>query len=386
MARGMAVVATADNPSAIYFNPAGITQLQGHNLRGGLYGVYLTPSFQSSAGRFHDEEPLHAIPQLFYAYGMETLPLSFGVGVYSPFGLGTRYPQDTGFRTLGTQGKITTDTINPVVAWRVLTNLSIAAGLRVDYAEADLRQGLVWPSQSLDEFRFKGSGWGVGYNLGVLWKPIEQVSLGATFRGPTTINLGGHTEYRNDAAFPPGVGAVSAVGPQTVIANGDFPFPLSVVCGLSYRPTPKWNLEFDAQYTDWSALGTLTINQAAGNAALGLPKNIPMAFNWEGSWYYELGATRYLGKGWSVSGGYIFNENSVPDAHYSPLVGDLDRHFFSVGTGFKGKRFDFDVACQFGYGPTRTVTGSAPSATGQTANGDYQFLSQAVCVSVGWHF
>src|SRR5271169_4226527 len=44
-ARGEAFVATADNPSAIYYNPAGITQLQGGNLRSGIYGIYLDPSY-----------------------------------------------------------------------------------------------------------------------------------------------------------------------------------------------------------------------------------------------------------------------------------------------------------------------------------------------------
>jgi hypothetical protein len=65
---------------------------------------------------------------------------------------------------------------------------------------------------------------------------------------------------------------------------------------------------------------------------------------------------------------------------------DLDRHFFSIGTGFAGKHFGFDAAYQFGYGPTRTVTASAPSATGQTADGQYDFLSHAVFLTASWHF
>ena len=71
--------------------------------------------------------------------------------------------------------------------------------------------------------------------------------------------------------------------------------------------------------------------------------------------------TRYFDNGWHVSAGYVFNENSVPNQYYTPLAADMDRHFFSVGTGFKGKTFDFDVAYQFGYGPTHTVTGSTSS-------------------------
>lgn len=156
---------------------------------------------------------------------------------------------------------------------------------------------------------------------------------------------------------------------------------MKVISGISYRPTPKWNFEFNADFTDWRSQDHLTIQQAGPQG-----QSIFVPLQWESSWYYEFGATRYLGHGWLISAGYIFNENSVPDSHYSPLVTDLDRHFFSVGVGYRGKRFDVDVAYQFGYGPTRTVTGSAPSAAGQTADGQYSFMSNALALSVGMHF
>ncbi len=337
---GEAVTATADNPSAIYFNPAGITQLEGQNLRGGIYGLYLDPSYKSPVtGRSFDNENLwHAVPQVFYTYGFETLPISLGLGVYSPFGLSLRWPQDTGFRTVATQSEVTYATINPVVAWRILTNLSVAAGLKVNYGAADLQQGIVWPTTANDLFRFKGDGWSVGYNLGVLWKPIEQVSLGAAFKSASTIDMEGHTEYYNNVPYGP----VPAFPQQTVDANAKFNFPLSANFGISYRPTPKWNFEFDAEMTDWSCLGTVTIHQA--QPFLLSPtgsKDLPFTLNWESSWYYEFGATRYFDNGWHVSAGYIYNENSVPDAHYTPWVTDLDRHFLSIGTGYNGQRLQF---------------------------------------------
>jgi long-subunit fatty acid transport protein len=67
-------------------------------------------------------------------------------------------------------------------------------------------------------------------------------------------------------------------------------------------------------------------------------------------------------------------------------VADQNRQFLSIGTGYKTKNFDFDIAYEFGFGPTRTISGSEPSATGQTADGQYSFISNAVAVSVGWHF
>ncbi len=70
-------------------------------------------------------------------------------------------------------------------------------------------------------------------------------------------------------------------------------------------------------------------------------QSITQPLQWESSWYYEFGATRYLGRGWLVSAGYIFNQNSVPDSHYSPMVADSDRHFFSLGARFSRQAVRF---------------------------------------------
>ena len=389
--RGMAFVATADNPSAIFYNPAGITQLSGNNVRVGVYALDIDATYKPqppSTGEFRNEKDLHAVPNFYYTYSPDAIPFSFGLGLYAPFGLSSKWPQDTGFRTLATEASLSYYTINPVIAWRVTTNFSIAAGITVDYADIDLQRGLFWPSQPLDLFRFKGNGWDVGYNLGVLWKAHEKVSLGVTFRSTTSMNLQGHTEYYNNAPFPPGLPPqfqIPAFPAQQVGAQAGFDFPLKAIFGVSYRPTPKWNVEFNADFTDWSQVGIITVKQANGFPPI-LPQNVQLPLNWQSSWYYEFGVTRYFEGGWSVSAGYIYNENSVPDANYTPLVADLDRHFFSVGVGYKISRFSVDLAYEFGYGPERTVTGSGFSATGQTADGRYEFMSNALALSVGMHF
>jgi long-chain fatty acid transport protein len=377
-ARGEAVVATADNASAIYYNPAGIAQLQGNNFRAGVYGVYLDPTYTRPGGSqtFHNQDKLHAAGHMYYTYGAENCPVVLGLGIYAPFGLGVEWPQDSGFRTVGTQAELIYSTINPVLAFQLAPNFMIGGGIMVNYANADLRQGLFSPNRPVDEFRFVGEGWGVGYNLGALWKPHELVSLGATFRSGTDIRLGGHTDAFNvSAPFP----AFS----QRVSAQTDLPIPLQAIFGVSYRPTPDWNLEFDANYTDWGAVDMLTIHQPASVA---LPTDVVLPLQWHPSWLYEFGATRYFSNGWHVSAGYVFNENSMPDSHYTPLVADLNRHFFSVGGGFKGSRLSFDMAYQFGYGPSRTVSGSAPSLVGQTADGNYEYFSHVLLMTVGVRF
>ncbi|MFZ0826733.1 MAG: outer membrane protein transport protein [Verrucomicrobiia bacterium] len=387
-ARGEAFVATADNPAAIYYNPAGITQLEGNNLRGGVYGIYLDSSFSPPSGApnqgqtYKNSDNVAAVPQIFYTYSPTNIPLSFGLGVYAPFGGKSSWPEDTGFRAVALNGSLTYVTINPVAAWKILPSLSIAAGVMFNYADMNMEQGLTqfYQPPAVNFFKFTGNGWSVGYNLGLRWQPYEKVSFGATFRSSATVTLNGQTEYEQ---FPN--------PPDThQSAQMDLKFPLTAVVGISYRPTPKWNLEFDADYTDWSSFGTATIHQS--NYTYPVTQDIPLQLDWQPSWMYELGATRYFDNGWHASAGIVYNENSVPNAYYSPLAADMDRYFFSTGTGYKGKHFSFDVAYQLGYGPTHTVTGSQPpskpsqNTTDQNANGDYNFFSQAVSVSVGWHF
>ena len=372
-ARGEAFAATADNPSAIYYNPAGITQLEGHSLRAGVFGISFETEYTApGGGKFDSEKQWHFIPQLFYTFSPTNFPVSFGLGVYAPYGLGIEWPQDTGFRTKALSADMTYFTLNPVVSWKVLDNLSIAAGPTFNFSDIDLQQGIT-PFPNNDLFRFKAdNAVAYGFNAGIMWKPVEQVSLGATYRSATTMNYKGFTETSFVVA-PPGFPNYLQLD-----ANMELPTPQSFVVGISYRPTPDWNFEFNADWTDWNQLNTVNINQAVP-----VP---PLVLNWQSSWYYEFGITREIGKGWRVSAGYIYNQNSVPDATFNPLVPDQNRQFVSVGVGYRGRHFNFDAAYQYGFSGTRTVSGNMPSPAGQTADGNYDYTSNAFAVSVGWHF
>ncbi len=384
--RGEAVVATADNPSAIYYNPAGITQLEGHNLRAGLYALdynfkFNPPNGRANTGKTYDEQDNYAaIPRVFYTFSPTNLPLSFGLGVYSPFGGKMNWPQDTGFRSVAISGKLTYITINPVVAWKISPTLSIAAGPMINYVDLQTDQGLRASAKPLiNYFSFDGNGWSFGANVGARWQPVKELAFGATLRTPTKVTLDGNTDVERQPL----------IANTSRSANMDLTFPMSIVTGVSWRPTPKWNFEFDANYTDWSSFGQTAIHQS--NPPFPIHSDVPVTLDWQASWMYEFGVTRYFDDGWHVSAGYCFSENSVPNDYYTPLASDMDRHFFSVGTGWKGEHLSFDIAYQLGYGPDHTVTGSTPSSNpgrvaGQSADGKYSFYSNALSVSVGWHF
>lgn len=383
-ARGEAFAATADNASAIHYNPAGITQLEGTQVRAGLYGIFFDPTFRppatapNSATTYHVKNKFAVAPQFFLTHTPQDSRWSYGVGIYAPFGAGLTWPQDTGFRSVAIESETAYIRFNPVVAVKLSPQWSIAAGATVNYAKTDLAQGLR-VSTANNYFRFEGDGWSPGFNLGVLWQPHEKWSFGATFRSSTEVTFEGHTEFER----------APVIVPSTRRAQMDLQFPLTGVAGISYRPTPQWNIEFNADYTDWNSFDTTLIRQES--PPFPIQANVPVRLNWRGSWLFGLGATRRFDNGWQASAGYVFNENSVPNANYTPFAADLDRHFVTVGVGKRGSRYEMDVAYQFGYGPAHTVAGSAPSSqpaqfTGQNANGTYEFISHALLVTVGVRF
>ncbi len=388
-ARGEAFVATADNPSAIYYNPAGITQLEGNQLRAGANILYFDPTFKPPEGRpnsgtTYDINNNEAVaPQFFYTHSWKDSPVSAGVGIYAPYGASVAWPQNTGFRTVAIEGSLMYIRANPVVAVQLVPGLSLAGGMMVDYSKLSQQQGLRAAYQPFyNYFQFEGDGVSLGYNFGLLWKPDEKLSFGATFRSTTTTRYQGET----DTLLQPVTNPAKSVG-----ADIEYQFPLTAVFGVSYRPTPRWNLEFNMDYTDWSSFDTVTLYQDERPPS-GVQQVIPVNLKWKASWMYEFGVTHYLKNGWQFSAGYFFNQNSVPDDYYSPLVADLDRHFLCAGTGYRGEGWSFDITYQFGYGPPHTVTSSqAPSRPSQVfgnqnANGTYEWISHAVLVSVGLKF
>jgi len=74
IARGNAFAATADDPAAIYYNPAGITQLEGEQVHAGLYVISADTKFSSSGGSAQTDTTPQAVPQLYYVNSFTNLP------------------------------------------------------------------------------------------------------------------------------------------------------------------------------------------------------------------------------------------------------------------------------------------------------------------------
>jgi len=363
MSRGNAFVATADDPSAVYYNPAGLAQVRGQRLRASVYDVSVKSDYRNATSNASLEDDYQAIPQIFYSYRPDFGRWAFGLGVYAPFGLSTKWPDSSPLRTFALKNKQTYLTYNLSAAYQLSPTLSVGGGITYNRLTTELSRaiGVFGPT---DLFRYKGDGHATGYTVGALWRPAPEHSFGVSYQGHTTVKTDGTTDT---------IPLVSAEP-----SSATFVFPEVLMVGYSYRPTPQWNLEVNLDWTNWDRLNTVTINKASGA--------VPLPFNWKSGLFYEFGVTHYLTSNWNLSAGYLYTENSVPDSTYTPAVPDSNRSFYSLGVGYTSGNLGANLAWHYADGGSRTVTGSPPSLIGASADGTYDNSINAFALSLEWRF
>ena len=189
IARGNAFAATADNPAAIYYNPAGITQLDGQNLSAGLYLVSASTKFEAPSGATAQTKgDFQPVPQFYYVNAPEDFPLAFGLGVYVPYGLSVDYGVNPPFNDVAQKGSLLYVTVNPVVAWKITPELSIGIGPTINYSKADINQGVGAIPIPNNQFHVVGDGYDFGFNAGVRWQPCDMLAFGVNYRYKTTVD------------------------------------------------------------------------------------------------------------------------------------------------------------------------------------------------------
>ena len=360
IARGNAFVATADNPSAIYYNPAGITQLEGHNIQvGSLFYLNIFTDYESPSGaRVENNPEVIPVPEIHYVYSPSNSPFSLGLGVYAPFGLSMEWPDNAPFATSSIEAKLTYVTANPVVAVQLHRTLSAAIGPTFSASELKLRQAVgVVPG---DRLKFEGDDIGYGFTAGLLWQPYQEWSFGLTYKSKVKINYDGTYTL---SPTPPFNGKNNSSAP--------FDFPQIITGGISFRPTPNWNIEVDVDWTDWNSVDRLAIK--------GLPSR---PLDWNPSFFYEFGVTRYLKNGYYLSAGYFFSEQTTSERYFTPAVPDTDLHVGSLGVGYHGRHWQWAAAGQIIAGDWRTINDNV----NPTVNGRYRLWTPTLSLSVGYRF
>ena len=219
---------------------------------------------------------------------------------------------------------------------------------------------------------------GVGFNVGILAKPTDNLSLGASYRHKVQVSYEGTANFRQiPTGIPPFDAAVAATlppGPTPLTTVIEFPSVTSA--GVSYNWT-DWRIAADVVFFEWSTFDVLPI-RFAEYPRLGQD----VIENYENSWQFRTGVERRLGESWAVRAGYFFDQTPSPVESVSPLLPDADRNGFALGGTWQNQSLRFDMAAWYMAFEDRSTEGK----NRDNYNGTYTNSALNFGISLGYKF
>lgn len=361
--------AYANHVSTIYYNPAGLSNLEGVQFSTGATLITPRSTFRNltslaPAGQKTDMEKQEFwVPSFFGSYQI-TDGLTFGFGVYAPFGLGTKWPENWVGRGAAIETEIQTLFANPALAYTLpdfgIGKVQIGAGLQVAFlGDVKLSRAIRTFSPEGD-FAMEGelNEPTFGFNAGLLLQPVEMIRLGFTYRSEVSTEFEGEAVFNRlgtDLGFPP-----TAQGGTTL------DLPASWVAALNIKPISDLTLEVDYVWWGWSSYDELVIKFDQNIPALG-GNRIVSTRNYEDTWQLRFGA-EYTGiplDGLTVRGGIGYDKNPIKERFVDPTLPDADRWLFSGGLTYSiADYLDVDASYIFIRAKQRRVENSISGIDG----------------------
>ncbi len=190
MAMAGAFVSVANNPSAVFHNPAGLAFLPGTQVSLGTTLIIPRGSLELNKWpdpRFTNVEQERQVfyPSTLYFSHKIGEKVAVGFGFFSPYGLGTKWPKDYPLRYIAVKDDLKTFFFNPAIAFQLSPKLAVGVGVSYIYSTLsfDLVQladlSFINPLfKSYDvPVNLEATGHGYGFNAGVLYRE-ENFSFG----------------------------------------------------------------------------------------------------------------------------------------------------------------------------------------------------------------
>ncbi len=378
MGQGNAYVADASDPTAIFYNPAGISQLKRPQVF--VSTVFQYPDREYDGGALGTSETNHRIFKALQAYFAAPINdrVAVGLGLFTPFGLGSQWPPTWQGRYITTSSEMKTWNVNPTISVKLMDNLSFAVGFDVMWSAVAMKKRT--PTFFGDaELDLTGDGHGYGYNLGLLYAPIPDLKLGVSYRSGIDVKHNGNLNFK--ILQPP-------IPLPAINRNGtaEISYPPMVTWGVSYSGVKPWTFLFDVNWTGWSSYDALTLKL---NDRLFGSRNLTTPKDWKDAFAFRFGANYEIQPGMKLRAGYIYDMTPVPDATFEPQLPDNNRHIFCVGAEYKYKRLILGIAYNYILIEERTknnviATNGVPAAL--QANGTYNGNVHSLGISAGFEF
>jgi long-chain fatty acid transport protein len=320
---GGAFTAVADDGSAIYYNPAGIGQIDGTVVEAGLaviapeirYTMHNGATQRSTKGAF--------APALFVTHRV-TDRLSAGLGLYAPYARDAEFPDDLANGFLSQRSKMLRTDFSAVISYRASDAFSIGGGLVIGNSQVD-RSIPAGPALRMDD---KMDGTGLGGIVGLLWKVGDRVKAGVTYRTGMSVD---HEGERTMVAG--GIATRSN-------ARAKVRYPASLGFGVALTPSENLTLALDADWHGWSSMDQVTTRTD-------LWPDSTTRLNAKDSRDIRIGGEYRLPAGWAVRGGYAYSQGAFPNTHIIPSQPDADGHELGLGIGRTTGNWKIDLAYQY---------------------------------------
>ncbi len=367
MALGGAFTGVANDPSAVYWNGAGISQLSGTNFMIGTSLIAPTSSFRgvSPAVTEYRGKNLIFFPTHFFITHKINEKFSLGFGFTTPFGLGTEWDENWVGKYLAVETELKTFTANPIVTYTPVENFSISAGFIYSFADVLItRKNPLQPILASDAFvHLEGDDMAAfGFTAGIMYKPSKIFSIGASYHSEVNYGFEG-------TATTTGPEQVASSLPQGPI-TAELTTPQNIAIGIAVDVSPKVKISADYQRVGWSSYDKLEVvfTDPEPDVVSSSPRN------YEDSYFIRLGASYVLNEQVTFMCGAYFDNSPVSTAYVNPSLPDTDR--LGLSFGIKAQIYEnlsFEGSYLFIRGNELTVDDSEESYTqgGSPFNGTY---------------
>ncbi|WP_230970745.1 OmpP1/FadL family transporter [Nitrogeniibacter aestuarii] len=341
--------AVAEDASTIFFNPAGMTQLQAREFSVGL--DFVRPSFEFSnegsqsypniaatGSEADDAGSWAAIPNAYLSWAL-TDRLYVGVGMGAPFGLKTEYNDDWVGAAQATLFDIKTININPSLAFKVNDVVSLGIGLNWQRMEAQYERVATATPQigalpAIVNAQFAAlrasklvldaddDSW--GWNVGALFNISPTTKVGVAYRSKIKHELEGSLKAEGTANAT----LNAAVGGD---ASADVELPDTFTLSVAQQLNDRWEMLGDVSWTGWSSIQDVDIySDKAGRVVQTLETKF------RDTWRIALGANYQLNDAWKLKFGVAYDQTPVQNQS-DRLVSlpDANRTWLSVGGQWK---------------------------------------------------
>ena len=351
-ARGVALaggmVGRADDASALAYNAAGITQLPGTHIMGGLAFVAplgtIVSDMDSGVEKHTSTKPkVWMVPHGFVSHQLNDR-VWLGFASFSRFGMGNSFDsQWVGRYNMYDIGMQTVSFV-PSLAYKVNDMLSLSVGLEVIHAHVYMGNKVPTvtaasaPNVVGNDLQLEGSGWGAGAHLGMHMRFNDQWSLGLSYKSQMTLNLFGDVDFGYEG--PNGLitsGVMHGPVARDRSANATLQLPDSIALGIAYKPLDNLSFEVGSVFTRWSTYNALNINMADGYSAINNKE-------WRDGWNFN-GSVEYKPLDWwALRAGFSYETPVVNESYSDYMMPTNGRSTMSLGTGITWENWTLDLA------------------------------------------